>query len=461
VLFAFCHGSSVTIDCEASRMTTTTSGAVAPAPSGASHSTKPRRRDNSNNNNKAINQSGPGMDCAPTSAAVATGTATGTAGATTPSGTTAPPTLDTDEGTLRAILAQHAPTVLAAHIVTATIYIPTATVGAVIGRKGQNIVALQKRAAAVQVSSAAKHRPHANSNPLPVRVAVVHADQKTVAALPSTVSPLDNSQPRLWTPVVVRADPVALGVVAAQIARDVASTTAPSQNTATIDEVVLDVPLHARWSYPDVLVGPDGTTLAQLSADTHVRIHVPPHHAPPRRMSDGTVVNHVVQLEGDWPNVHACLARMILLLATETDAAPTAGTDTGGVHTDRSLPSDHQYPYQATISVPLLPSQMKLRGLKRKHACRFHKKKRHDQGWDLTLLADSNSTMDAVRAVLEKWRDSVADTTGDHDEDAEDAVRSQTPSKRTHGRGGRGSRGRSNSGNAAPRTNLPNRGTHQ
>merc|ERR1712151_1194341 len=82
------------------------------------------------------------------------------------------------------------------------------------------------------------------------------------SGIPYTYSELDWSSPH-WTPVVIRADPVA-ALSAGKLLED---------KVEQLDQVVMDVPLN-RIKHSS-LIGKRGLILAKLSADTNVRIMVP------------------------------------------------------------------------------------------------------------------------------------------------------------------------------------------
>lgn len=252
---------------------------------------------------------------------------------------------------------------LVAPTVTVTIYIPTAAVGAVIGRKGQTIAQLQKIAA-----------EKASSNH-PVRVSVVGREQlqqmniqlpesylmatkasemnssnagfygggtpstSTAASIPYTHTELDWSNPSS-TPVVIRADPAA-ALVAATILQDIVLKQQLQQNSNGIsctssasriasnsssnaitdgeersdsdcysfeDDVILDVPI-SRHKHAAV-VGKRGAVLASISAEYSVRIMVPPPPLPSTIM--GSSERHdIIQLEGLLANVKPCLLKVL------------------------------------------------------------------------------------------------------------------------------------------------------
>lgn len=135
--------------------------------------------------------------------------------------------------------------------ITLKCYIPTNCVGAVIGHRGSTIAQIQRYAQ--QVGSG------------PVRVSIVgheNEEGESSSSVPYTYSELDWSSPD-WTPVVIRADPCA-ALAAAQRLEDMVDE---------FDEVVMDVPISRNRHA--ALVGKRGLVLANLSADTNVRIMVP------------------------------------------------------------------------------------------------------------------------------------------------------------------------------------------
>ena len=163
---------------------------------------------------------------------------------------------------------------------TLTLYIPTTAVGAVIGRRGQNITQLQKDAAAA-------------SSTTPVRISVVGHNDAAVR----TYSDLDWSDPQ-WTPVVIRADPGAALKAATKI----------QQVVPQLDEVVMDIPVPR--SRHAVIVGKRGLTLASLSAAHQVRIMVPSKE----------LRHDVVQLEGDLDQVKQCYLALLRIAKGEEEA---------------------------------------------------------------------------------------------------------------------------------------------
>mmetsp|Transcript_19132 Transcript_19132/g.31719 ORF Transcript_19132/g.31719 Transcript_19132/m.31719 type:complete len:328 (+) Transcript_19132:92-1075(+) len=230
--------------------------------------------------------------------------------------------------------------------VTLTCYIPTNSVGAVIGRRGSTILQIQRHAQAV-----------GNNSGPPVRVSIVGHDEDDV---PYTYSELDWSSPH-WTPVVVRGGPCA-ALAAGQRLLDI---------VGELDEVVLDLPL-SRQKHAS-LIGKRGLVLANLSADTSVRIMVP------RR----DVRHDVVQLEGDLHNVRKCLERVLQLC--ETKPPPT------------------------TLTLAQLPSQTKLRNVSRKTETTIRKKKAdtndNTEMWQLSISGATPEHIASAVQMLERWQE--------------------------------------------------------
>jgi hypothetical protein len=230
--------------------------------------------------------------------------------------------------------------------VTLTCYIPTNSVGAVIGRRGSTILQIQRHAQSVENS---------NTNNGPVRVSIVGHDEDDV---PYTYSELDWTSPH-WTPVVVRGGPCA-ALAAGQRLLDI---------VGELDEVVLDLPL-SRQKHAS-LIGKRGLVLANLSADTSVRIMVP------RR----DVRHDVVQLEGDLQNVRKCLEKVLQLC--ETKPPPT------------------------TLTLAQLPSQTKLRNVSRKTETTIRKKKADNDSemWQLSISGATAEHIASAVQMLERWQE--------------------------------------------------------
>ncbi|GKZ00171.1 hypothetical protein MPSEU_000970300 [Mayamaea pseudoterrestris] len=290
---------------------------------------------------------------------------------------------------------------------TLTLYVPSACVGALIGRKGATMVELQTFAAKYSTTSQ------------PVRISVVHgtnqqqqqdqassnntnsktaapapADaQQNHAALPSssipTHTPPDLFNPH-WTPVVVKADAkacLAAGLaVQSHVAAAAAVASAASSsnhhneccdNDNCDDDVVLDVPV-ARTKH-SAMVGKRGVLLANASADFGVRIMVPAKQASNNM--------NVIQLEGKLVNVISCLERLMSIAVTikgtvnnnNTVAAATtkkqgsnaaAASTPSGTSPETAVESNdgpaplHQH--QATITLAVCPALAKVRSIVRK-----------------------------------------------------------------------------------------------
>ena len=334
-------------------------------------------------------------------------------------------------------------------VVTLTAYIPTAAVGAVIGRRGQNVEDLQRRAA----QSATTRQP--------VRVSVVGHDLKhsAVAAaptaalsssptspsfggggggateggpsattltptttttpssssLPYTYSALDFSDPA-WTPVVIRAD-VEAALAAGRGLSDACN--------GKLDQVVLDIPLtrHRHAS----IIGQFGRTIAKLSADHVVRIMVPHKES---RMD-------LIQLEGDLENVTSCLME-ILRIASRHGNNNSNSNNPGNKQQrdDSSLPAD-------SLTVATAPTQTKIRNIAKKTGTTIKKKKSDDNtaAWELIVTGKTTDQVAAAMALLRKWRDEG----GASDSTNNNATAAQ--GRKGKPGGGGGGRGRQNNNN--------------
>jgi len=233
-------------------------------------------------------------------------------------------------------------------VVTLTIYIPTQSVGAVIGRRGQNIANLQKTAAL------------AASTNQPCRVSIVGQD--SAESVPYTYSELDWSDSN-WTPVVIRADPCAALTAAKKL----------EETVQTIDQVVLDLPISRNKHA--AIVGKRGLTLASLSADTNVRIMVP----------NKDLRHDVIQLEGDLANVKECLASLLQIAC-------------------KAKPPKQEDQASQTLVLPQLPSQTKLRKIGGKTECSI-KKKKVDEEWQLTVSGGTQENVQSCVDILKKWHE--------------------------------------------------------
>jgi hypothetical protein len=321
--------------------------------------------------------------------------------------------------------------VLMQPVVTLTLYVPTACVGAVIGRRGQAIAGVQRAAG------------QAATTGHPVRVSVLGGDgggPLDASSLPYTYSDLDFADPN-WTPVVIRADPRA-AFVAAQRVEEILKA-----NDSAMDDVVLDVPLN-RQKHAAV-VGKRGLVLANLSADTRVRVMVPNKD---RR-------HDVVQLEGRLQDVKACLERVLVLAgkpASSSSAPPPAAAASSGGNNNSgaaaatgaagavtpaagasssslepggeaapppSLSGPSSTQHSQTLVVEAVPSQTKIRGLSRKTDTVIKKKRAPDGGpapdggggsggggglWQLIVTGSTAEQVQSAIQLLQKACDGAA-----------------------------------------------------
>lgn len=151
--------------------------------------------------------------------------------------------------------------------VTLTLYVPSSSVGALIGRRGQNIEQIQKTSGA--------------------RLSIVSHDSPSP---PSTVTPLDFSNTR-WTPVVIQGK-AASAVQAGQLIAEVTNY--------MLDHVIADVPVHdAEWLTTALSTDNenDPCLIVQLSATHQTRIFAK--------------LESPLQLEGELVPVADCLAAIL------------------------------------------------------------------------------------------------------------------------------------------------------
>ena len=394
-------------------------------------------------------------------------------------------------------------TQLPVHQMTMTMYIPTSCVGALIGRKGSNIALIQKQAQT--------NGPHS----LPVRVSVcsssssfsadkslwnsgdIHNDMdgnatgngtpmgtelstpsSPLGPVPSTFTPLDGSDPQ-WTPVVIRADPLAVWNVATQMEQFVlqsllsfsSNSSEPSQPPAQLlsQDCILDIPLsRQRHAY---LVGKRGMTLQQVSAHSKCRIHVPPKE----------LKLDMIQLEGSLKQIQTCLEEInyLFIVALKTNKHPnnnnlllssssstttpsspghksrtTSLSNNIGSNTTTATAAGQQQRCQTSLTVTQLPSQTKLRSVGRKTDTIIKKRKSNTHNnnntstatedekdsWILTIFGPTPAHVQSAHAILTKWAEgnttysTTTITEMDHDEnnnggDHDSASLSRSPAR--------------------------------
>jgi predicted RNA-binding protein YlqC (UPF0109 family) len=344
-------------------------------------------------------------------------------------------TNNSNDALLQAI-ASKASSAMSQPTVTLTIYIPSTAVGAVIGRRGQNIASLQKTAAmsahtsqAVRVSivgqadtadlaSSEQYNPllsttsSMNNNMNNMNNNMNNNNGSSSSSIPYTYSKLDWSD-TAWTPVVVRADPCAALAAAYKLSDMV---------DGAVDQVVLDVPI-VRTKHA-AIVGKRGVALATMSADCNVRIMVP----------NKNTRHDVVQLEGDLDNVKQCLVRVLQIAAKANNSNSQERSNNNNNNNNNNKASNNSNSKQnggdddvasasatantansnssnstsMTVAVPHLPSQTKIRSVGRKTDCTIKKKKTDSSQWQLTVTGTKADQVQAAVAILIKWREDNA-----------------------------------------------------
>ncbi|CAB9511513.1 expressed unknown protein [Seminavis robusta] len=332
-------------------------------------------------------------------------------------------TPDTDDKVLLSIAAKQS--VLIQPLITLTCYIPSASVGAVIGRKGQTVDKIQHKAQqagtshglvrlcilgnqqnelvgddhssrqpqqAQQNNSETASSPEQQQSPSaqPNNAATTTTTTTTThnssssSSVPYTYTELDFSDPN-WTPVVIRSDPCAT-LVCAQLLNEKAGR--------IMDDVIMDVPL-GRNKHAAV-VGRRGFILGNLSADCHVRIMIPRKE----------LRHDIIQLEGELENVKQCLERILEITSTSTSNSNNEQQQAGGKKkaNDKQQEKDEE---SETVTLPVLPPQTKLKTIGKKTETAIKKKKTEDGHWDLTVFGTSAENVKAAVLLLKKLSDTA------------------------------------------------------
>jgi predicted RNA-binding protein YlqC (UPF0109 family) len=365
---------------------------------------------------------------------------------------------DTDDKLLLSIASKQS--TLVQQMITLTCYIPSSSVGAVIGRRGATIAQIQKQAQQVGTSNGAVRlsivghqneiaaaaaagaledstqqqpqplSPHASSpeqSPVQTQTQnVASAPLQAAAAaasssVPYTYTELDWSSP-LWTPVVIRADPCAT-LTAAQLLRE---------KVGRMDDVIMDIPLGRNKH--SGLIGRRGFVLANLSADTNVRIMVPSRE----------LRHDIVQLEGDLDNVKQCLERVLVITSDIPGSKKKAATanSTANVATSAARQQEKKEDdgVTETVTVSVLPPQAKLRTVGRRTDTSIKKKKVDGNHWEIIVHGPSAEGVKSAVATLHKWNEdnnsnnNITSSGTDKGEAAKNSG-SATPSRPRGGRG--------------------------
>lgn len=283
------------------------------------------------------------------------------------------------------------PSVLQNPQVTLTCYIPSQSIGAVIGRRGSTIAQIQRHAQQYGV----------------LRLSIVGHDD-TSDSVPYTFTALDWTC-KEWTPVVIRGDPCA-ALCAAQRLRAVAG--------GELDDVILDIPLN-RGKF-STLIGRRGSVLFGLSADTNVRIMVPQR----------ALRIDLIQLEGELDNVKVCFEKIVDLLSS----------------LKKKTPGDENA-VSASLQVPTLPSQTKLRVVAKKTDTTIQKKRQADETWLITVWGQD---MDHVETAIEMLSKKPSQQTGSTTPTQRRSKGSQGRKPRSSRKGSGGGRGGGAAPSAAP-----------
>lgn len=360
---------------------------------------------------------------------------------------------ETDDPLLNSIASKQG--ALVQQVITLTCYIPSSSVGAVIGRRGSTIAQIQRQAqqvggggpvrlsivghqneiAAVQNGESPDvSMEQSQSSPTQLQSQNQQVStplQSTTASVPYTYCELDWSSP-FWTPVVIRADPCA-AITAAQLLQG---------KVGQLDDVVMDVPLgRAKHA---AIVGRRGYVLANLSADTNVRIMVP------RR----ELRHDVIQLEGELENVKQCLQRILVISSDPASGSKKRGNSNTGANTSTGNNANgsgaqqnekSEEPLSVVVTMSVLPSQTKLRTVGRKTETIIKKKKVDDSSWDLTIAGSGAENVQAAATMLRKWKEDNVNNSNNVNSSTAASGNSGTPS-RSRGRGRQQGRSNKNRG---------------
>jgi hypothetical protein len=356
---------------------------------------------------------------------------------------------DTDDKLLLSIASKQS--TLVQQMITLTCYIPSSSVGAVIGRRGATIAQIQKQAQQVGTSNGAVRlsivghqneiaaaaaagaledvalqqplSPQASSpeqSPVATQSLASTPLQAASSSVPYTYTELDWSSP-LWTPVVIRADPCAT-LTAAQLLRE---------KVGRMDDVIMDIPLGRNKH--SGLIGRRGFVLASLSADTNVRIMVPSRE----------LRHDIVQLEGELDNVKLCLERVLVITSDipggKKKAATTNASNTNAnasTNAARQQDKKDDAGETETVTVSVLPPQAKLRTVGRRTDTCIKKKKVDVNNWEIIVHGPSAEGVKSAVATLQKWNeDNSNNNSGTDKGETAKTGGSATLSKTTRSRG--------------------------
>ncbi|KAL3928868.1 MAG: hypothetical protein SGBAC_012457, partial [Bacillariaceae sp.] len=291
-----------------------------------------------------------------------------------------------------------------------TMYIPTSSIGAVIGRGGNNIANIQKKAQNLCSSKSASnvrvsivgHKYQNQEGVLTTstdeeKISYPHEDTVqlsndpnsalpggTSSIVPSTYTSLDWSSTD-WTPVVVKADVAAVLFIGKQF-----------DGMTTLQDTIIDVPI-SRQRHASI-VGKRGTTLMGLSDSTQTRIMVPPKD----------LKHDVIQLEGPMDNCIQCLQELGNILYPSNNSIGGSSRSAGNKDENASE-TKAPLPISQVIVMQQLPSQTKLRSIGRKTETSIKKKKSGDE-WQVTIMGKSEAQVQSAVTALQKWQENSKNT---------------------------------------------------
>jgi len=286
----------------------------------------------------------------------------------------------------------------------------------------------------------------------------------------------------LWTPVIIRGDPVGCFTAASLLLPLVDDE---------MDDVVMDIPIQRNKH--SAIIGRKGGTISVLSADHNVRIMVP----SPRNHSGNNSVDqplfpppekenlNVIQLEGEVGDVEQCLVKLLQVVTGELVIGGGAdGSGQGGANSPATGTSTNNT-VEKTVTAPAgredLPSLGKLRQIGKKTNT-IVRRKRVERGEDdvethFTISGKADCVDSAVQILGKMFLGEESSSSSQHQKENISSASSkdeqpkqrpggqqgasssnQTSGGRGRGKGGRGGRGGPGRGNNAKFSQRGGRG---